>query len=103
MRLVVDDAVQDKLDEFYRVAVIRHETLDERTAMAKKQRMIQSLGTLEYCQGFRKARLKRDWIRQGWHEYICEGFIFAYEVAADTETGERFVWVRDVEYGSLYY
>lgn len=102
MRLVVDDIVRDKLDEFYRVACLLHETLDEREAMAKKNRLLSSLKTLEFCQGFRKARRKREWIVLGCHEFVSEGFIFAYRVNKDFETGELFVWVCDMVYGSLY-
>lgn len=102
MRLVIDNIVRDKLDEFYRVACLLHETLDEREAMAKKNILLTSLKTLEYCQGFRKARLKREWIALGCHEFVSEGFIFAYQVNKDIETGEVFVWVFDVVYGSLY-
>ena len=102
MRLVIDNIVRDKLDEFYRVACLLHEALDEREAMAKKNRLLTSLKTLEYCQGFRKARLKREWIALGCHEFVSEGFIFAYQVNKDIETGEVFVWVFDVVYGSLY-
>lgn len=47
--------------------------------------------------------LKQDWIAQGWHEFICEEFVFAYEVCLDEATGEQFVWVRDVVHGSLYH
>ncbi len=102
MRLVIDNIVRDKLDEFYRVACLLHETLDEREAMAKKNRLLTSLKTLEYCQGFRKARLKREWIALGCHEFVSDGFIFAYQVNKDIETGEVFVWVFDVVYGSIY-
>ena len=102
MRLVIDVIVRNKLDEFYRVACLLQETLDEKEAMAKKNKLLSSLKTLEFCQGFRKARLKREWIVLGYHEFVSDGFVFAYQVNRDPDTGEVFVWVCDVVYGTLY-
>ena len=65
--------------------------------------MERGLQTLSQMQGFRMAWLKQDWIAQGWHEFICEEFVFAYEVCFDEATGEHFVWIRDVVHGSLYH
>jgi hypothetical protein len=101
MKVVVLPDVELKLDEFYTAAMINHPLLSEQTVMDKKKRLIASLQTLGVVQGFRKARLKKKWISQKWHEFVCEDFLFAYEVVQNKE-GERYVIVHDVEHSLLY-
>lgn len=102
MNVYFEDVVYEKLRDFYIAAMQNHITLSRETVKRKIWRMYNELQILGKFQGFRKARLKQQWIGQGWHEFSCEGFIFAYEVCVDPETEEQCVWVRDVEHGSLY-
>lgn len=103
MRVFIDNLVFEKVNDFYYAAMQNHITLTKETVDRKILRMERGLQTLCQMQGFRMAWLKQDWIVQGWHEFICEGFVFAYEVCVDEITGENFVWVRDVVHGSLYH
>lgn len=103
MRVFIDNLVFEKVNDFYYAAMQNHITLTKETVDRKIWRMERGLQTLSQMQGFRMAWLKQDWIEQGWHEFICEEFVFAYEVCLDEATGEQFVWVRDVVHGSLYH
>ena len=103
MKVFIDEQVFEKVNAFYYAAMQNHLTLTKETVDRKIWRMEKGLQTLSRMQGFRKAWLKQDWIEQRWHEFICEGFVFAYEVCEDETTGEQFVWVRDVVHGSLYH
>ena len=96
MRIFIDNLVFEKVNDFYYAAMQNHITLTKETVNRKIWRMERGLQTLSQMQGFRMAWLKQDWIAQGWHEFICEEFVFAYEVCFDEATGEHFVWVRDV-------
>lgn len=103
MRVFIDEQVFEKVNAFYYAAMLNHVTLTMETVERKIWRLERGLQTLSRMQGFRKAWLKQEWIEWGWHEFICEGFVFAYEVCVDEETDEHFVWVRDVIHGSLYH
>ena len=103
MRVLIDELVFKKINDFYYAALLNHPSLTKETVDRKIWRMEQRLRTLERMQGFRKAWLKPEWVEQGWHEFLCEGFVFAYEVCIDETTDEQFVWVRDVIYSSLYH
>ncbi len=103
MRVFIDEQVFEKVNTFYYAAMQNHITLTKETVDRKIWRMEKGLQTLSRMQGFRRAWLKHEWIEQEWHEFLCEGFVFAYEVCEDETTGEQFVWVRDVVHGSLYH
>lgn len=103
MRILIDESVFEKVNNFYHAAMLNHSTLTKETVDRKIWRMDKGLRTLSRMQGFRKAWLKQEWIEQGWHEFLCEGFVFAFEVCIDETTGKQFVWIRDVVHGSLYH
>jgi hypothetical protein len=103
MRVFIDEQVYEKVNAFYYAAMLNHITLTKETVDRKIWRMEQGLQTLSRMQGFRKARLKQEWIELGLHEFLCEGFVFAYEVLVDDVTDEQIVWVRDVIHESLYH
>jgi hypothetical protein len=88
---IFDNLVFEKVNDFYYAAMQNHITLTKETVNRKIWRMERGLQTLSQMQGFRMAWLKQDWIAQGWHEFICEEFVFAYEVCFDEATGEHFV------------
>jgi len=102
MRVIISDTVREKVREFYLAAMQNHPSLGWETVDKKEQRLYESLQTLGVMQGFQRARYNRDWINQGWHEYICEDFHFAYEVCTNEEN-EDFVWVRDAVHSLLYH
>ena len=103
MRVFIDEQVFEKVNTFYYAAMQNHITLTKETVDRKIWRMEKGLQTLSRMQGFRKSWLKQEWIEQEWQEFLCEGFVFAYEVCEDETTGEQFVWVRDVVHESLYH
>ncbi len=102
MRVLIKPLVRERLDEFYEAAMKRHITLGEETVLAKKERLIAALSTLETMQGFSKARCNDVWLQQGWHDFICEDFHFAYELAQDEE-GNDVVVVHDAVHSLLYH
>lgn len=103
MKVLVDELVYKKIHDFYCAALLNHPSLTKETVDRKIWRMEKGLQILSQMQGFRTAWLNQDWIKQGWHEFLCEGFVFAYEVCIDGATNEQFVWIRDVVHGSLYH
>ena len=103
MKVLVDKKVVSQIDAFYIAAMSRHVTLSEGTVLAKKDRFMSALRSLpEYYHIYPKARLKKEWIASGWHEFICEDFHLAYEVCVD-EDGKAFIWVRDAVHSLLYH
>lgn len=50
---------------------------------------------------YAKSRLKEEWIKNGWREYLCEDFHFAYEICRDEVEGD-FVWIHDAVHSLLY-
>ena len=103
MRVVLSNKVHLSIQEFYDAAMERHITLTYETVYMKLDRLyssLESLGTFPAL--YAKARLKEEWIKSGWREYICEDFHFAYEICTD-ENGEDFVWVREAVHSLLYY
>ncbi len=103
MRVVFDNKVHLAIQDFYDVAMQRHCTLNYECVIDKIRRMYASVESLgSYPALYAKARLKEEWIKAGWREYICEDFHFAYEICTGDD-GEDFVWVRDAVHGMLYY
>lgn len=103
MKVVVSNKVHLGIQDFYDAAMERHSTLSYETVYNKMDRLYSALESLgKFPVLYAKARLKEEWIRAGWREFICEDFHFAYEICTD-ENGEDFVWVRDAVHGFLYY
>ena len=102
MRVLIERQVFEKINEFSLAAMRNHPLLSRETIERRIQLLQQGLETLRDIQDFRKARLKQEWIMREWHEFVCEGFVFAYEVCEDEASHERFVWVRDVIHGTNY-
>jgi hypothetical protein len=101
MKVVVLPVVENRIDDFYIAAMQKHPLLSKETVMAKKNRLMASLQTLSYTQGFRKARMNKYWQSRGWHEFVCEDFHFAYEIVRNKD-GDRMVIVHDAEHSLLY-
>ena len=73
------------------------------TVEQKKDRLYDGLESLtDYAAIFPKARLKHEWIKAGWHEFICEDFHFAYERTFDSQ-GEDLIIVHDAIHSLLYH
>lgn len=102
MKVIIDNRVVMAIDEFYEAAMSHHISMGEEVVIAKKQRLIDALNSLDkFYQVYPVARLKKQWIKAGWKEFICEDFHFAYEVCVN-ELGESFVWVRDAVHSLMY-
>ena len=103
MKVIVDDNVVKAIDEFYIAAMNRHVSLSEETVLAKKKRLLASLESLkDYYFIYPKARLKDEWIKNNWRDYLCEDFHFAYEVVLDKK-GQEVIFVRDAVHSLLYH
>lgn len=103
MKVFLDDRVHSAIDSFYDIALTKYiHTLSLETVLNRKRKIYAGLEMLSnpYAK-FRIARCRKDWQEKGYHEYLCEGFIFAYMVHTD-EDGEPYVWVYDAVHSSLY-
>ena len=103
MRLVVSHKVHQAIDNFYDAAILRHwHTLSYETVENKKQRLYAGLQSLsEYYRIFGTARMKKEWVKEQWQEFICEDFHFAYEVMLDKD-GQIMIIVKDAVHSLLY-
>lgn len=103
MRIVVEERVHQAIDSFYEASILRHwHTLSFETVDRKKDRLYDGLESLaDYATIFPKARMKREWIEKGWHEYICEDFHFAYEITIDVR-GNKLIVVHDAVHSMNY-
>ena len=103
MRVIIDDRVHDVIENFYKVSLRLHPTLDEVTVENKKERLYEALETLqEFPFRNAEARCKKEWKQRKYLVLICEDFLFGYKVYKDSETKEQYVYVHDVVYSSLY-
>lgn len=104
MRVIIDDRVHDAIENFYKVSLRLHPTLDEVTVERKKDRLYAELETLQVFP-FRnsEARHKEEWRRRKYLVLICEDFLFGYKVYTDPVTKEQYVYIHDVVYSSLYF
>lgn len=104
MKIIIEPRVHQAIDNFYDAAILSHwHTLSYETVEKKKQRLYDGIRSLtEYHAIFGGARERQEWIRKGWHEFICEDFHFAYEYGVD-EDGEETIIVRDAVHSLLYY
>lgn len=103
MRIIITERVHQAIDDFYEAAILSHwHTLSYETVNRKKDRLYDGLESLvDYAAIFPKARLKQDWIENGWQEYICEDFHFAYEITRDVR-GETVIVVHDAVHSLSY-
>ncbi len=103
MKVIIDKKVQTSIQDFYDAAMERHITLSYTSVIDKMNRLYDSLEDLGKIPSlYAKSRLKEDWVKAGWREYICEDFHFAYEICTDDD-GEDYVWVHDAVHSLLYY
>lgn len=103
MKILISPLVHQAIDEFYDYALLNHETLDEITVIKKKDRLYDALESLRnHARIHPKARLKQDWIDNGYYECIVENFHFAYYVA-ETGVAEDVVVVVDACHSLLYH
>ena len=72
------------------------------TVTRKIQRLYEALEALDYAYIYPLARLKSDWIKKGYREYICEDFHFAYQIYI-LDDGERIVRIHDAVHSLLYF
>ena len=83
--------------------MFKHGALDELTIIKKIQRLYDALEALgDYAYIYPLARLKDDWIKKGYREYICEDFHFAYQIYM-MDDGERIVRIHDAVHSLLYF
>ena len=103
MRVFIDKAVHEEIMSFYKAALAHHITLDETTVLKKIDRLYDAMESLgDYAEIYPYARLKADWVKNGYHEFICEDFHFAYQVY-QFEDGEKFIRIHDAVHSLLYY
>lgn len=103
MRVFIDNEVHEQIEAFYENALKRHITLDEAIVVRKINRLydaLESLGT--FASIYPLARLKTKWIEEGYREFICEDFHFAYQIYA-LDDGEEVVRVHDAVHSLLYH
>lgn len=101
MKVVIDDVVHTKIEEFYTIAMALHPTLDVRTVDAKKTRLYVAVRRIGiFPEHFPVARVKKDWIKKGYKEMICEDFHFAFDYVL-SDKGEIIVYVFDVVHSKL--
>lgn len=102
MRIIIDASVHEAIADFYRYAMDNHLSLTYETVEAKKDRLYDAINSLRYYYRiYPMARLKREWIEKGWHEFICEDFHFAYAYGRDMY-GEMVIYVYDAIHSLSY-
>ena len=103
MRVIIEDKVWQTLDDFYKVSIELHPTLDEVTVLNKLERLHHALLELgKWPELYQIARYKQNWIRKGYKVYYCEGIHFAFTIDI-TPAFERVVRVRDACHHTLYH
>lgn len=103
MRVQIDHAVHLQIDEFYMMSMQLHPTLDEATVEAKKNRLYEAVRAVGmHPTIYPMARVRKDWVEQGYREMICEDFHFAFDLV-DLEDGETIVYIFDAIHSLLNY
>ena len=103
MKVYIEQTVHNQVEQFYEEALLKHSALDELTIIKKIQRLYDALEALgDYAYIYPLARLKDDWIKKGYREYICEDFHFAYQIYI-MDDGERIVRIHDAVHSLLYF
>ena len=104
MIVIIDDAVERAIDNFYLFAMELHPSLSEETVREKKSRMFESLRKLgNFSAMYSYAQHRADWIRAGYRVYSCENFLFAYQICEDVETHTKFIFIADAVHSLLYH
>jgi len=102
MKVYIEQTVHNQVEQFYEEALLKHGALDELTIIKKIQRLYDALEALgDYAYIYPLARLKDDWIKKGYREYICEDFHFAYQIYT-LEDGTEIVRIHDAVHSLLY-
>lgn len=102
MEVFIEKLVHQQIVEFYEVAMSKHITLDENVVSHKIKRLYDAIELLgRYAEAYSVARLKREWITNGYREYVFEDFHFAYQIYT-REDGSRIVRVHDACHSLLY-
>lgn len=102
MKVHINTGVHQQIHDFYKIAMIKHISLDEITVARKIDRLYKALDSLGlYANSYPLARLKQDWISKGYKEYIYEDFHFAYQVYI-CDDGSEIVNIHDVCHSYLY-
>jgi len=102
MKVYIDKRVHYQIESFYENALLLHEALDEITIKKKIDRLYDALGSLGiYTQIYPLARYKKEWIKLGYREFICEDFHFAYQIYT-LEDGLGIVRIHDAVHSLLY-
>lgn len=103
MKIFIYPIVHQIISDFYDYALQHHDALDEITVNKKIDRLYDAMESIgRYACIHPKARLKQEWIDNGYYESISEDFHFAYFVAED-ENGEDVAVIVDVCHSLLYH
>ena len=103
MKVVVDQTVHLKIDEFYEIALQLHPALDGKTIAKKMDRIFSELDRLgHYATIYNKVRLRSSWIQNDYRECVIEDIHFAFKIYKDDETGMSYVYVHDACHSYLY-
>lgn len=95
MRVKIEDRVFDAMDEFYDASMTKHPLLSLETVLSKEKRMIADLKQLEFCaESMAPARFRQDWKRNGYLDFMTEGFHFGFRIE-ELPSGERVVVIYD--------
>lgn len=102
MDVIIDQQVHSVIMDFYEASKRLHITLDEETVVKKMRRIYDGINNLgKYATTYNTARLRSEWIQQGYKECIIENFHFAFQIYQD-ENGAPFVYVHDACHSYLY-
>lgn len=103
MKVIIDQTVHLKLNEFYEIALQIHPALDKKTIAKKMDRLFSELDKLgRYATIYNKARLNSLWIQNGYRECVIEDVHFAFQIYKDDESGQPYVYIHDVCHSYLY-
>ena len=104
MIVIIDEAVDRAIDNFYLFAMEIHPSLSEETVNRKKDRLydsLQQLGDFPYMCPI--AQHRADWIEAGYRVCSRENFLFAYQIYEEPTTHTCFVYVHDAVHSLLYH
>jgi truncated hemoglobin YjbI len=103
MIVIIEERVHQVIDEFYDYALAHHEALDYETILKKVNRLYAALESLA-VKGliYPKARLKEEWTKQGYKEFIYEDFHFAFQIY-EIENQIKVVRVHDACHSLTYF
>ena len=103
MKVYIEQVVHYQVEQFYEEALLKHGALDKLTVIKKIQRLYDALEALgDYAYLYPLARLKSDWIKKGYREYVCEDFHFAYQIYL-LDDDERIIRIHDAVHSLLYF